>query len=76
VSKYGEMKRAGDWEGKRIITIKKLQNGANTIPEGAKGIVTYAHNGLSLNLDGCPFCGVGVRITRVPYTSVRLEGTV
>jgi hypothetical protein len=71
--KYNGMRRARDWEGKKIVTLRDLTNGLGLYPAGSKGVVECVSRGsLSLQLDACECCHAKPYITRVSYFDVRL----
>lgn len=74
MGKFGAMKRAKDWVGCHVITLREMKNGYVVIPKGTRCRVTYAHSGLNLTSDPCSHCGLAARIGKVPYTDVRPVG--
>jgi len=55
------------WLGKRIKTLREIQNGAMIIPEGTMCEINRKYKGFSLITEPCKCCGVKIFITRVPY---------
>ena len=66
------MKKVSEWVGRRVETLVEMRNGAISIPAGTFAHVTYARAGLTLKTEPCKCCGVGVYITRVRASDVRL----
>jgi DNA mismatch repair protein MutH len=66
------MKKVTDWVGKRVETLVDMENGWATAKAGTIAEVTYARSGLTLKTEPCSFCGLGLRITRVRASDVRL----
>ncbi|MBP6056815.1 MAG: hypothetical protein KA524_00050 [Nitrosomonas sp.] len=72
--KFNGMKRAADWVGRKVITIREAENGFFIIPKGTKGVITSQSNtGLVFVGDKCCCCGVQTRISRLPYHAVQLN---
>jgi len=72
--RFNGMKRAADWVGRKVITIREAKNGFFIIPEGTKGVITSQSNtGLVFVGDQCSCCGVQTRISRLPYHAVQLN---
>jgi len=61
-----------DWVGARVVLLKPIENGKHKIPQGAVATVERSYGGLTLVVDPCDLCGVSVRITKVPESSVAL----
>lgn len=62
------------WRGKRVITLKELNNGWFMIPSGTELEITRKYNGFSVEgLDICPHCNIGrkISISRVEPTAFR-----
>jgi len=71
--KYNGMKRAGDWRGKQVKTVRKLSNGWCQIPAGTSGHITSSgRNGLHFHSDPCPCCGIVSKISALDYCDVKL----
>ena len=71
--RYNGMKRAGDWVGKEIVTVREMGNGLGVFPPGTKGVVESVSCGaLNLRLIGCERCNIQARITRVDYFAGKL----
>ena len=68
--KYGEMKKAGDWVGKKVRLKRDLQNKVAKFPKGSICTVNYAYAGLDLTGPKCSKCGVSIFIRKVPYGAV------
>lgn len=71
--KYNGMKRAGDWEGKRVRLVRELRNGWVTLPAGYIGTITVQSRG-SLSFVGqpCSCCGVKPHMSKIGYFDVEL----
>jgi DNA mismatch repair protein MutH len=66
------MKKVTDWVGRKVETVADMRNGSTAIPAGTVAEVTYARAGLTLKTAPCKCCGVGIFITRVRASDVRL----
>lgn len=63
------------WKGKKVRTLRDIQNKAITIPAGTILEITGKYNGADLEgLEVCPHCNIGrkIYITRVEPTSLEL----
>ena len=65
-------KRKKDWEGLRVVSLKKLRNSLAQIPDGTMFTVERNYAGLHLISDPCPHCGVRFFINKVPESDVRI----
>lgn len=72
MSKYNGMKRAGDWEGKKIRTTRDLSNGIGSWPKGTLAIVRSVGPKLRLQSQSCSCCGVKLNMSKVDYYDVEL----
>lgn len=67
-------KRVSDWRGKRVRTLRVLENGWCTIPAGTFAVVDAVGGGvgLSLRCDPCAHCGVQAHIRKVSTSYVEM----
>ena len=63
---------AKDLLGRRVVTVKRLQNGYGIVPEGAMATIEEKFNGLGLVFDPCDHCGFKPRVSRVPSSYIDL----
>lgn len=65
------------WIGKKVKTLKKLQNGWFEIPVGTILVINRKYKGFDLQgLEICPHCNIGkkISISRVQVNDVQLLG--
>lgn len=63
------------WLGKKVMTLRKLENGNVMIPTGAVLTIHRKYKGFTLKaVTDCPYCKIGVKlsITRVPPNLLKL----
>lgn len=66
------LKRKRDYIGKKVRTLRNLQNSLAEIPRGTICEVIEVYGGATLKTKECPNCLVMVRISRVPYIDIEL----
>lgn len=55
-------KLKGDWNGKRIVTLRQLETGSFSVPEGKLGKIEWHRQGKTMLIfDPCGCCGVASR---------------
>ena len=74
MSKYNGMKRAGDWHGVRVLTVRDIRNSVSILPASSLGTITSCNpGGLTITVDKCECCGVQVIISHLKYYDVYPE---
>lgn len=77
MSKYGGMKKAGDWAGRRVRLTREIQNGMGRVPKGTAGIIdcTEIRNGtIHFMADPCSCCGAQFKVFGLHYGDFELAG--
>lgn len=63
-----------DWVGKRVRTVRDLENRACIVPKGTLAVVTQIRGtGLEIRCEPCNGCGIAMTFSRVSSSDVRLE---
>lgn len=63
-----------DWQGVRVRTTRDLRNGMVKISRGAIATITRKFSGFEIEVEPCPRCKVGARVTRVPPDALERVG--
>ena len=63
-----------EWKlkGRKVRTMRDLENGWGRIPAGTIATITKKHGGFSLMTEPCPHCGLRASISKVQYQDVFL----
>ena len=70
--KYNGFKKASEWEGRRVESVRCFRNGAGQgVKPGMRGIVTGVYSGLDITFDVCHHCGTVMHVSRVSYFDVK-----
>lgn len=75
--KYHGMKKAGDWDSKRVRTLREIRNGMGSIREGQEGTLgNFTRNGhIGFEADACPDCGACFFVSGLHYDDFELINT-
>jgi len=65
-------KKASEWVGRKVASVCELKNGHCILPAGTIFRVVRKYGTLELISQRCPTCGIRMRITRVPISSVEV----
>ena len=74
MSKYGGMKKASSWAGRRVQLTREVQNGLGCVPKGTTGILgDFIKNGnIDFMADCCSWCGFQFKVSGLHYKDFEL----